>query len=69
MNAVMRSPKIIQSMTKTEQKNNDTGKSTETNPSKAISLDMSDKMKIMQVKHKYEKMYNDYIGQTSSLTG
>lgn len=23
----------------------------------------------MQVKHKYEKMYNDYIGQTSTLTG
>lgn len=23
----------------------------------------------MQIKHKYEKMYNDYIGETSALTG
>ena len=23
----------------------------------------------MQVKQKYDKMYNDYIGETSSLTG
>lgn len=66
MNAVMRSPKIIKSMTvnNTEQIKKDNEK-----PSTLLKINQDDRIKIMQVKHKYDKMYNDLIGQTSALTG
>lgn len=34
-----------------------------------MNLSQDDKIKIMQAKHKYEKMYNDLIRQTFTLTG
>ena len=49
----MRSPKIIGSMSNTQTK----------------SSAPKENIKVMQVKQKYDKMYNDYIGETSSLTG
>lgn len=64
----MRSPKIIKSMTNNQQPSNDT-KNTNNSAANTIKINQDDKLKIMQAKHKYEKMYNDYIGQTSVLTG
>ena len=63
----MRSPKIITSMSSQQQ--NQQIKNTTQISSAPIKINQEQKMKIMQVKHKYEKMYNDYIGQTSVLTG
>ena len=56
MNNLMRSPKIINSMSSNPQP-------------QQVEQSEQEKVKTMEVKQKYDKLYNDYIGETSSLTG
>lgn len=59
---MMRSTKVIKSMTNVQSVSHDVNKSTNNTAPNTINLNQQEKIKIMQVKHKYEKMYNDYIG-------
>ena len=70
MNSLLRCPKILHSVEKsqpndhpqiTNQSSSQTGKSKDQSK--------HEKMKAMEIKQKYEKLYNDLVGETSSLTG